>query len=431
MLRTISQQAEATAELRRICERTQDDQLLHKESTVREILSTVQRQGDSALLQYTAEFDQQSLQPSELKISGAELDAAYQQISQDLLESIQFCHQQIATFHQQYRRQSHVHFGDHQVVLGQRYTPIERAGFYIRGTHTASPSQVLMNATPAIVAGVPELVMVTPPGPDGQVHPAVLVAAQEVGIDTIYRVGGAQAIAALAYGTESIPAVDMIAGGGNIYVTLAKKLVYGSVGIDALTGPSELVILADDSAHPSHIAADLLAQAASDPLAAAILITSDPTQATKVVLEVNQQLSNYGLLTEKAIAHYGLVIVVEQLHQAILLANQVAPAQLALAIEDPWAVLEQIRHAGSILLGAYTPPITGQYLAGPNPNLPTGGMARFSSGPGVETFLKRTHLIQYSSQALSLATPQINALVELEGSMAQSLSMRIRTNKDL
>ncbi|WP_299493627.1 histidinol dehydrogenase [Acaryochloris sp. IP29b_bin.137] len=431
MLRTISQQAEATAELRRICDRTRDDQLLHKESTVREILSTVQRQGDAALLQYTAEFDQQTLSLNALKVSGAELDAAYQQISQDLLDAIRFCHQQLTTFHQQQRRQSQVHFGDHHVVLGQRYTPIERAGFYIRGTQIASPSQVLVNATPAIVAGVPELVMVTPPGPDGQVHPAVLVAAQEVGIDRIYRVGGAQAIAALAYGTESIPAVDMIAGSGNIYVTLAKKLVYGSVGIDALTGPSELVILADDTAHPSHIAADLLAQAASDPLAASILITSDSTLATKVVLEVNQQLPAYGLLAEKAIAHYGLVILVDQLHQAILFANQVAPAQLALAIADPWAVLEQIRHAGSILLGAYTPPVTEQYLAGPNPNLPTGGMARFSSGPGVETFMKRTNLVQYSPQALSLAAPQIDALVELEGGMAQSLSMRIRINKNL
>lgn len=428
MLRTITQQAEATAELRRICDRTQDDYLLHKESTVREILSTVRRQGDAALLQYTAEFDQQSLSLDELKVSGAELDTAYQQISQALLDAIRFCHQQITAFHKQQRRQSQVHFGDHQVVLGKRFTPVERAGFYIRGSHTVSPSQVLMNATPAMIAGVPDLVMVTPPGPDRQVHPAVLVAAQEVGIDTIYRVGGAQAIAALAYGTDSIPAVDVIAGRGNIYVTLAKKLVYGSVGIDALTGPSELVIIADKTAYPSHVAADLLAQATSDPLAAAILITSDPTLATKVVLEVNQQLANYGLSTEKAIAHYGLVIVVEQLHQAVVLANQVAPAHLALVIEDPWAVIEQIRHAGSILFGAYTPPVVAKYMAGPNPNLPTGRMARFSSGPGVETFMKQTHLIQYSSTALARAAQHIDALVELEGGMAPSLSMHTRTH---
>lgn len=431
MLRTITQQAEAIAELQRICDRTQDDHLLHKDSTVREILSTVQRQGDVALLQYTAEFDQQTLSSSQLKINGAELDAAYQQISQDLLEAIRSCHRQITAFHHQQRPQNRVRFGDQQIVLGSRYTPVDRVGIYARGTQTPSPSQVLMNAIPAVVAGVPEIVMATPPGPEQQIHPALLVAAQEAGIDKIYRAGGAQAIAALAYGTHTIPAVDVIAGSGNIYVTLAKKLVYGTVGIDAMTGPSELVILADHTANPSYVAADLLAQAESDPLAAAILITPDTTLATKVVLEVNQQLANYGLFTEKAIAHYGLVVVADDLRQATTLSNQVAPARLTLATHDPWALLENIRHAGSILMGSHTPQAVAQYIAGPNPNLPTGGTARFRSSPGVKTFMKQTQLIQYSSQSLGQAAGQLDLLAQLEGGPAQSLSIHIRSQEDL
>ena len=428
MLRTITQPTEAIAELQRICDRTQDDHLLHKESTVREILSTVKRQGDLALLQYIAEFDQQTLTSNQLRISGAELDAAYQKISQDLLDAIRLCQQQIVAFHEQQRRQNRVHFGDQQVVLGQRYIPVDRVGIYARGIQFPAPSQILMNAIPAVVAGVPQIVMITPPGPELQIHPAVLVAAQEVGIQEIYRIGGAQGIAALAYGTETIPAVDVIAGSGNVYVTLAKKLVYGTVGIDALTGPSELVILADQTAHPSYIAADLLAQAESDPLAAAILITTDATLATKVVLEVNQQLAGYGLLIEKAIAHYGLVIVVDKLQDAAILANEVAPAQLNLAIHDPWALVEHIRHAGSILMGNHTPKAVGQYIAGPNPNVPTGGTARFKSGPGVETFLKQTHLIEYSPQAFSQRALQLDTLAQLESGPAQSMSIQLRSD---
>ncbi|NJN38407.1 MAG: histidinol dehydrogenase [Acaryochloridaceae cyanobacterium CSU_3_4] len=431
MLRTITQKAEAIVELGRICDRTHEDHLLYKESSVREILSTVQRQGDIALLQYTSEFDQQTFTPHQLRITGAELDAAYQQISQDLLDVIRECHQRITTFHQQQRRPNRVHFGDHQTILGSRYTPVDRVGIYCRGTQTPSPSQVLMNAIPAVVAGVPQIVMTTPPGPHEQIHPAVLVAAQEVGITEIYRVGGAQAIAAFAYGTETIPAVDVIAGSGNIYVTLAKKLVYGTVGIDLLSEPSELVIIADQTAHPFYVAADLLAQAESDPLAAAILITPDITFAAKVVLAVNQQLTRYGLLTEKAIAHYGLAIVTEDLLTATNLANEVAPARLALAVEDPWALVEHIRHAGVIFMGSHTPSVVGQYIAGPNPNLPTGGAARYGSSPGIETFMKQTHLIEYSAPALSRDAHQLDVLAQLEGGLAQSMSIQIRTQDRL
>jgi histidinol dehydrogenase len=290
MLRIITQQAEAQTELRRICDRTHDDQIVHKEATVREVLQAVKRQGDKALLHYTEEYDQQILSPEQLRVSGSELDAAYQQVSKELLDAIQFAGRQIEAFHRQRVPKSWVQFGDDDVVLGKRYTPVDRAGLYIPGGRASYPSTVLMNAIPAKVAKVPRIVMVTPPGPNKTINPAVLVAAQEAGVEEIYRVGGAQAIAALAYGTETIPKVDVITGPGNIYVTLAKKLIYGTVGIDSLAGPSEVLIIADESANPVYIAADLLAQAEHDPMAAAILLTPDAQLAKKVQAEVERQL---------------------------------------------------------------------------------------------------------------------------------------------
>ncbi|MGB8700616.1 MAG: histidinol dehydrogenase, partial [Thermosynechococcaceae cyanobacterium] len=350
MLRIITQISEARAELQRICDRIHNDQVVHKEATVREILQNVQRQGDRALLHYTAEFDNLTLDPGMLRVSGAELDAAYQQVSKELLDAIQLAHRQIDAFHRQRKPKSWVQFGDDQVVLGKRYTPVDRAGLYVPGGRAAYPSTVLMNAVPAAVAGVPRVAMVTPPGPNQQINPAVLVAAQEAGVQEIYRVGGAQAIAALAYGTETIPKVDVITGPGNVYVTLAKKLVYGIVGIDSLAGPSEVLIIADQMANPTYVATDLLAQAEHDSLAAAILITTSSTLAEKVVREVEEQLVNHPrrLLTEKAIAHYGVVIVVDSLERAADLSNGFAPEHLELEVEDPWALLEQIRHAGAI-----------------------------------------------------------------------------------
>ena len=261
MLRIITQQADVVSELQRICNRTHDEHVLHKEATVREVLQAVQRQGDKAVLHYTAEFDNQTLKSEELRVTGSEMDAAYQQVSKELLQAIQLASRQIEAFHRQRVPKSWVHFGDDDVVVGKRYTPVDRAGLYVPGGRAAYPSTVLMNAIPAKVAGVPRVVMVTPPGVRKAIHPAVLVAAQEAGIEEIYRVGGAQAIAALAYGTDTIPKVNVITGPGNIYVTLAKKLVYGTVGIDSLAGPSEVLIIADETANPVNVAADLLAQA--------------------------------------------------------------------------------------------------------------------------------------------------------------------------
>ena len=433
MLRIITQQAEAQTELRRICDRTHDDGVVHKEATVREVLQTVKRQGDRALLHYTAEFDQQILTVDDLRVSGSELDAAYQQISKELLDAIQLAHQRIEAFHRQRIPKSWVQFGDDGVVLGKRYTPVDRAGLYVPGGRAAYPSTVLMSAVPAKVAGVARIVMVTPPGPEKKINPAVLVAAQEAGVQEIYRVGGSQAIVALAYGTETIPKVDAIAGPGNIYVTLAKKLVYGTVGIDSLAGPSEVLVIADRTANPVYVAADLLAQAEHDPMAAAILLTTDTDLAWKVHGEVERQLQDHPrrTLTEKAIAHYGLIVVVDSLETAAALSNQFAPEHLELEVADPWPLLDKIRHAGAIFLGKSTPEAVGDYLAGPNHTLPTSGSARYASALGVETFMKHSSLIQYSPTALQKVAGAIDVLATAEGLPSHAESVRLRTQSNL
>jgi histidinol dehydrogenase len=429
MLRIITQWVEAQAELRRISDRTHDDAMTHKEATVREVLQTVRRQGDKALLHYTEEFDQKILTLDELRVSGSELDAAYQQVSKELLDAIQFARQQIEAFHRQRTPKYWVQFGEDAVVLGIRFTPVDRAGLYLPGGKASYPSTVLMNAVPAQVAKVPRIVMVTPPGPDSKVNPAVLVAAQEAGVHEIYRVGGAQAVAALAYGTETIPKVDVITGPGNIYVTLAKKLVYGTVGIDSLAGPSEVLIIADSTANPVHIAADLLAQAEHDTMAAAILLTTDSALARQVVAEVERQLVNHPrrTLTEKAIAHYGVVVVVDSLEAAAELSNEFAPEHLELEVAEPWDLLEKIRHAGAIFLGCSTPEAVGDYLAGPNHTLPTSGAARYASALGVETFMKHSSLIQYSPTALQKVAGLIQVLTDAEGLPSHGDSVRLRT----
>lgn len=428
MLRIINQLADAQVELQRICNRTHDDQVFHKEATVREILQAVRRKGDEALLQYTADFDRQELAIDDLRIRGSEIDAAYQQVSKELIDAIRLAHQNIQDFHRQRIPSSWVSFQD-DVVLGKRYSAVDRAGIYVPGGRAAYPSTVLMNAVPAKVAGVQRIVMVTPPGEGGQVNPAVLVAAQEAGVTEIYRVGGAQAIAALAYGTETVPAVNIITGPGNIYVTLAKKQVFGTVGIDSLAGPSEVLIIADHTANPAYVAVDLLAQAEHDPIAAAILITTDATLADRVVQEVALQLQDHPrqTLTEKAIANYGAAIVVDSLDVAAMLSNEFAPEHLELEVEDPWSLLEQIRHAGAIFLGHATPEAVGDYLAGPNHTLPTSGAARYASPLSTETFMKHSSLVQYSPSALNQVAGAIARLTEAEGLPSHGASVECRT----
>ncbi len=429
MLRIIDQHTEAQIELKRIGDRTHDSEIKPKENAVRDIVTTVQEKGDQALIDYTAKFDRQVLTVEQLRVNGSELDAAYQQISQDLLHAIQLACQKIEAFHRQKVPKSWVQFEANDVVLGKRYTPVERAGLYIPGGRAAYPSTVLMNAIPAKVAKVPRIVMVTPPGEDLKINPAVLVAAQEAGIEEIYRVGGAQAIAALAYGTETIPKVDVITGPGNIYVTLAKKMVYGTVGIDSLAGPSEVLVIADGRANPVYVAADLLAQAEHDPMAAAILVTTDPNLAQKVQQEVSKQLENHPrkTLTEKAIAHYGVIVVTDSLESAAELSNLFAPEHLELEVADPWGLIEQIRHAGAIFIGSSTPEAVGDYLAGPNHTLPTSGAARYASALGVETFMKHSSLIQYSATALKQMSSTIQILAQAEGLPSHRDSVKYRT----
>ena len=429
MLRIITDQAEAQSELRRISDRTHNEETRTQEAKVREIVETVKKKGNYALFDYTYQFDRQILNEDNVKVRGSEIDAAYQQISRKLLNSIKLAAQKIEAFHQQRVPKSWVQFAEDEVVLGRRYTPVDRAGLYIPGGRASYPSTVLMNAIPAKVAKVPKVVMVTPPGEDLKINPAVLVAANEAGVEHIYRVGGAQAIAALAYGTETIPKVDVITGPGNIYVTLAKKEVYGTVGIDSLAGPSEVLIIADRMANPAHVAVDLLAQAEHDPMAASILITNDLNLAEEVRQEVKQQLENHPrrLLTEKAIAHYGLIVVTNTLEEAAELSNIFAPEHLELEIEEPWEIIKDIRHAGAIFLGNSTPEAVGDYLAGPNHTLPTSGAARYASALGVETFMKYSSLIQYSSLALNKMSEAIQTLAEAEGLPSHGNSVKLRT----
>lgn len=428
MLRIITQLTDLRAELRRICDRTDSGEMSEQQATVEAILRRVAKEGDRALIEYTAQFDHIDLTPETLRVKGDELDAAYQQVSKELLDAIRLAKEQIEAFHCQRVPKSWVQFGEDGIVLGKRYTAVDAAGLYVPGGRAAYPSTVLMNAIPAQVAGVQRIVMVTPPGQGKGINPAVLVAAQEVGIQEIYRVGGAQAIAALAYGTETIPRVDVITGPGNLYVMLAKKQVYGRVGIDSLAGPSEVLIIADEAAQPVHIAADLLAQAEHDPLAAAILLTPSLPLAKAVVAAVEAQLTNHPrrVLTEKAIAHYGLIGIVETFEQAVELSNSFAPEHLELAVEDPWNLVEQVRHAGAIFLGYSTPEAVGDYLAGPNHTLPTSGAARYASALGVETFLKHSSIIQYTPTALRKQGGAVMTLAETEGLISHRDSVRLR-----
>lgn len=432
MLRIISQVEPARLELRRIGSRTHGEELLATEARVREIVGAVRTDGDRALIDFTAQFDGVELTSDRLRVSGSELDAAYQKTTKELIDAIQLACRNVEAFHRQRVPKSWVQFQEGGVVLGKQYRPVDRAGIYVPGGRAAYPSTVVMNAIPARVAGVSRIVMMTPPGQEGQISPAVLVAAQEAGIEEIYRIGGAQAIAALAYGTETIPAVDVITGPGNIYVTLAKKLVYGRVGIDSLAGPSEVLAIADAGAKPEHVAADLLAQAEHDPMAAAILLTPELELAERVRAAVLEQLEAHPrrLLTEKSIANYGLIVVVSSLEEAVELSNEFAPEHLQLEVAEPWDWVDDIRHAGAIFLGYSTPEAVGDYLAGPNHTLPTSGAARYASALGVETFLKHSSLIEYSPTALGNVAGAIDALALAEGLHSHAESVRLRQEEE-
>jgi histidinol dehydrogenase len=390
------------------------------------IVDEVRRRGDAALLDFTKRFDGVELRAEELRVSEPEWTAA--SVSPRLQAALAEAARRIEAFHRHQLPRSWWVRDEHGSLLGQQVTPLDRVGCYVPGGTAAYPSTVLMNLIPARVAGVRELVVVSPPGADGRVSAAVLVAARLAGATEVYRVGGAQAVAALAYGTAALPAVDKIVGPGNLYVALAKRLVFGDVGIDLIAGPSEVVVVADRTAEATHIAADLLAQAEHDPMARAVCLTDDARLASRVVAAVARQCPGLprAAIAEAAIQRHGAVVVTRDLDEALVIANRLAPEHLELAVADPFAWLPAVRHAGAIFLGVHTPEVVGDYLAGPNHVLPTAATARFASGLSVEDFVKRSSLIHYTPAGLRAAWPHLAVLAEAEGLHGHGEAARIR-----
>ncbi|MGB3723100.1 MAG: histidinol dehydrogenase [Pacificimonas sp.] len=396
-------------------------------SVVRDILARVRAEGDAALLDLTRQFDRIDVTAETLAITSGEVDTAVASVDARLMAALELAADRIRTFHQAQRPTDHQQKDEHGNRTGWRYTAVDAAGLYIPGGRATYPSSVLMNAIPAKVAGVERVAMVTPT-PDGRLNPLVLAAARLAGVDEIYRVGGAQAVAALAYGTDSIMPVDVITGPGNAYVAEAKRQLYGRVGIDMVAGPSEILIVADDGADADIVAADLLSQAEHDPSAQSILITDSPRLAEDAAVAVRDILHQ---ISTKDAAHaswddHGAIIIVPDLHAALPLIDALAPEHLALAVADPQTLFEQVRHAGSIFMGYLTPEAIGDYVAGPNHTLPTGRRARFSSGLGVADFMKRTTWLDCSDAGLAAIGPAAALLAEAEGLPAHALSVTKR-----
>ncbi len=400
------------------------------EELVAEIIARVREQGDRALFDYTARFDALQLSAATVEVSAAELDQALASISEKSLACLQLAADRIEAFHRKQKQESWLSTDEPDMLLGQLVRPLDRVGIYVPGGKASYPSSVLMNALPAKVAGVSEIIMVVPM-PGGEVNPHVLAAARLAGVDRVFKVGGAQAVAALAFGTESVPRVDKITGPGNIYVATAKKQVFGQVDIDMIAGPSEILVINDGSGDPQHVAADLLSQAEHDELAASILVTTDEAFAVAVKQALAEQLTALPRrdIAARALARYGAIIVAGDLDEAIAFSNRIAPEHLELAVADPFAVLPMIRHAGAIFMGHHTPEAAGDYLAGPNHTLPTGGTARFFSPLGVDDFVKKSSLVSLSRAGLQRVGDAIIHLAELEGLAAHARSVAIRINK--
>jgi histidinol dehydrogenase len=402
--------------------------------SVAEILAAVKEKGDEALLEYTRKFDAPKFQISQLQVTREELDRAHSQVDAAFRETLALAIERLQFFHEQEMEKSWTLTRDDGAITGRLVRPVAAAGLYVpggQGGKTPLVSSVLMNGIPAGIAGVKKRVMVTPPNEKGEVHPALLVAASEIGIEEVFKVGSSWAIAALAYGTETIPKVDVIVGPGNQYVAEAKHQVAGIVGIDMIAGPSEVLIVADDSANPAYIAADMLAQAEHDPQALSMLVTTSMGIAEQVVVELENQLQELSRreIATTALKNRGVILVVADLNEAIGLANKIAAEHLELMIEQPDTWLQSIQHAGAIFIGDYSPEAAGDYLAGPNHVLPTMGTARFSSALGVETFLKKSSIISYSRAALLEDGPHIMALANLEGLSAHARSVAVRIKK--
>ena len=393
---------------------------------VADILYDVRKNGDKAVLAYCAKFDKAELETVE--VSKEEIEEALNLVELDFLKILEEAAANIRAFHSRQVRNSFVLADRPGIVLGQKVTPIEKVGVYVPGGTAAYPSTVLMDTIPAKIAGCPQIVMVTPPGKDGKINPAILAAASIAGVDRIFKVGGAQAIAALAYGTESIPKVDKIVGPGNAFVAEAKKQVFGMVSIDMIAGPSEILVIADGKSNPVHVAADLLSQAEHDKLASAVLVTDSEALAKAVAEELERQLPKLPReeIARASIDNNGKNIVAESLMAGIEIASEIAPEHLELMVEDPFAYLDAVKNAGSIFMGRSCPEALGDYFAGPNHTLPTSGTARFSSPLSVDDFVKKSQFSYYTSDALAAVTEKIAAFAEKEGLRAHGRSVTIR-----
>lgn len=402
------------------------------ESAVAEIIETVKKGGDEALFSYTEKFDHCKMDAAHIRVTREEIDEAYQKVDADFVEVMKKSAANIRTFHEKQLRNSWFDPKPDGTILGMKILPIAIAGVYVPGGKAAYPSSVLMNVLPAKVAGVERIIMTTPPGADGRVNPGTLVAAHIAGVDEIYKVGGAQAIAAMAFGTQSIPKVDKITGPGNIFVALAKKACFGYVSIDSIAGPSEILVIADETANPRYVAADLLSQAEHDELASAILITTSKTLADQVSVEVDRFVANLSRreIIEKSLNNYGYILLVDSLDEAADTANEIASEHLEILTKDPFAMMTKIRNAGAIFLGEYSSEPLGDYFAGPNHVLPTNGTARFFSPLNVDDFLKKTSIISYSRPALEKIHQDIECFAENEGLTAHANSIRVRFEKE-
>ena len=402
------------------------------EASVKEILDKVKEEKDAAVFAYTAKFDGAELTADTIEVTDAEIEEAYAQVDDTLLTVIRKAKDNIESYHAKQRQNSWFDSKPDGTILGQKITPLHRVGVYVPGGKAVYPSSVLMNVMPAKVAGVDEIIMVTPPGKNGKVSPNTLVAAKEAGVNKIYKVGGAQAIAALAYGTESIPKVDKIVGPGNIYVALAKKAVYGHVSIDSIAGPSEILVVADETANPRYVAADLLSQAEHDELASAILVTTSEKLAHEVSDQVDgflKELSRAEIIS-KSLDNYGYILLADTMEDVINVANEIASEHLEIQTKNPFEVMTKIRNAGAIFIGEYASEPLGDYFAGPNHILPTNGTAKFFSPLSVDDFIKKSSIISYSREALQKVHKDIESFAKAEQLTAHANSIHVRFEEE-
>ncbi|MBQ8118399.1 MAG: histidinol dehydrogenase [Lachnospiraceae bacterium] len=401
------------------------------EATVNEIIEKVKTNGDKALFEYTAKFDKFALNADNIKVTRSEIDEAYNKLDPELIEVLKHSAENIRAFHVKQLRNSWFDAKPDGTILGMKITAIERSGVYVPGGKAAYPSSVLMNIIPAKVAGVEQIIMTTPPGADGKVNPGTLVAADIAGADVVYKVGGAQAIAAMAFGTESIPKVDKITGPGNIFVALAKKAVYGYVSIDSIAGPSEIMVLADETANPRYVAADLLSQAEHDELASAILITTSKDLAEKVSAEIDGFVKNLERkeIIQKSLDNYGYILVAENMQDAIDAVNEIASEHLEILTQNPFDIMTRVKNAGAMFLGEHSSEPLGDYFAGPNHILPTNGTAKFFSPVNVDDFIKKSSIIAYSREALEKIHTEIELFAKSEGLTAHANSIHVRFEK--